>query len=136
MFSFEYDIRVRYGETDQMGYVYYGQYASYYETARVESMRHLGISYKQMEENGVILPVRENHSYFIKPAHYDELLTIKTMVMEMPGVRIKFEYEITNEVKEIIHRGDTELVFINKTTGAPQRPTQEIMDAFKPFFEK
>lgn len=136
MFSFNYQIRVRYSETDQMGYVYYGNYASYYETARVESIRSLGISYKKMEDEGIILPVRENHSYFIKPARYDELLTIKTHVKEMPGVKIKFNYDIFNEEDILIHQGNTELVFINKTTGAPQRPTPEIIEAFKPFFDR
>ena len=136
MFSFDIQLRVRYGETDQMGYVYYGNYASYYEIARVESIRSLGISYKEMEKVGVILPVIENHSYFIKPALYDQLLNVRTIVKRMPGVKIRFDYEITNEDAVLIHRGETELVFIDKKSGAPSKPPQEIMDAFKPYFDQ
>ena len=134
MFSFDYNIRVRYGETDQMGYVYYGHYASYYETARVESLRSLGFIYKELEDNGVMLPVLENHSFFLGPARYDELLTIRTMIKEKPGVRITFHYEILNEKSDLIHKGHTTLAFINKETGSPTRPPQEIMDLLTPYF--
>ena len=77
-----------------MGYVYYGNYASYYEAARVEALRALGLTYRALEESGIMMPVLENYSKYIAPAHYDELLTITTTVKEKPGVRIMFEYEI------------------------------------------
>ncbi len=98
MYDHEIKIRVRYGETDQMGYVYYGNYAMYYEVARVESLRNLGFAYKDLEAYGIMLPVLENHSYFIAAAKYDDLLTIKIIVPEKPGVKIEFRYVITNEI--------------------------------------
>ena len=135
MFSFDYEIRVRYGETDQMGYVYYGNYANYYETARVESLRSLGFIYKELEENGIMLPVLENHSKFIGPARYDELLTIRTTIPEMPGVRIRFEYEIFNHKNELINTGWTRLVFVSIENGNPVRPPEEILKLLSPFYQ-
>ena len=90
MYQFETSIRVRYGETDQMGFAYYGNYALYYEIGRVEALRSLNISYKEIEDNGIILPVLEYNSKFIKPAHYDEEIRIKVLIKELPQVRIKF----------------------------------------------
>ena len=97
MYQSSTTIRVRYGETDQMGFVYYGVYAMYYEVARVESLRQLGLTYKEIEAMGVIMPVLENRSKYFAPGRYDELLKIVTTVREKPGVRIRFEYEIFNE---------------------------------------
>ncbi len=136
MFSFDYQIRVRYGETDQMGYVYYGNYAQYYETARVESLRSLGFIYKELEEEGIMLPVLENHSYFLGPARYDELLTIRTTIPEMPGVKIRFRYEIFNDKEELIHKGDSTLAFINMKSGSPVRPPGHIVEILKPFYQE
>lgn len=96
MYQSETSIRVRYGETDQMAYVYYGNYAMYYEVARVESLRQLGVTYKELEASGIMMPVLENHSKFLGPARYDELLRIVTTIREKPTVKIKFEYEIFN----------------------------------------
>jgi acyl-CoA thioester hydrolase len=135
MYRFETNIRVRYGETDQMGYVYYGFYAMYYEVARVESLRKLGVTYKDVEAMGIIMPVLENHSRYIAPARYDEQLTIVATIKEKPSVKIKFEYEIFNEKKELIHTGETVLVFINKQTNRPCRPPQEMENVLEPFFK-
>ncbi len=99
MYVSQTQVRVRYGETDQMGYVYYGFYAMYYEVGRVEAMRQLGLSYKALEEMGVMLPVLENKSRYHLAAVYDDLLRIVTTIREKPGVRIKFEYEIFNEAE-------------------------------------
>ena len=96
MYTSETSIRVRYGETDQMGYVYYGNYGMYYEVARVESLRQLGMSYREMEEMGVMMPVIENHTKFLAPALYDDLLTIVTTIREKPSVKIRFEYSWTS----------------------------------------
>ena len=116
-----YQVRVRYSETDKMGYVYYGNYASYFEVARVELFRAHGVSYKEMEDEGVMMPVLELKTKFIKPAKYDDLLTIKTKIIGKPGIRIKFEYEVFNEKGELLTIADTTLVFVDMKTG---RPTQ------------
>lgn len=133
MYISETQIRVRYGETDQMGYVYYGNYAMFYEVARVEALRQLGLTYKELEDMGVMMPVLENHSYFKSPALYDDLLTIKTTIREKPGVKITFEYELYNR-DQLIHQGRTLLAFVDKKTGRPCRPPQVFMDVLKPFF--
>jgi acyl-CoA thioester hydrolase len=135
MYRSETQIRVRYGETDQMGYVYYGNYGMYYEVARVESLRQLGLTYRELEEMGVIMPVVENWSKYIAAAKYDDLLTIVTTLREKPGVRIKFEYEIFNEEKKLIHQGKTLLVFIDKTTNRPCRPPEAMAKLLARFFE-
>jgi acyl-CoA thioester hydrolase len=128
-------IRVRYGETDQMGYVYYGFYAMYYEVARVESLRQLGLTYKEIETMGIIMPVLENRSKYLAPGRYDELLTIVTTVREKPGVRIKFEYEIFNEENKPIHQGETLLAFVDKKSGRPRRPPMEMEKVLEPYFK-
>lgn len=127
-------VRVRYGETDQMGYVYYGFYAMYYEVARVESLRQLGLTYKQIEEMGVIMPVLENKSKFLLPGRYDELLTIVTTIREKPSVRIKFEYSIFNEENKLIHEGETLLAFVDRKTNRPCRPPREMEKVLEPYF--
>ena len=134
MFIAEYEIRVRYAETDQMGYVYYGNYATYYEVGRVEALRSAGFSYRQMEEEGIMMPVVENHSKYIKPGKYDELLTIRTMIKEMPGVRINFHYEVINEQGELINEGQTILVFLKTGSHRPCRPPAYLLDLLQPYF--
>lgn len=136
MYRSETNIRVRYGETDQMGYVYYGFYAMYYEVARVESLRQLGLTYKEIEEAGVMMPVLENHSRYIAPARYDELLTIVTYLKERPGIKVKFEYEIYNEANKLIHEGNTLLVFVEKATARPCRPPMRLQQVLEPFFKE
>jgi len=135
MYQSETTVRVRYGETDQMAYVYYGFYAMYYEVARVESLRQLGMTYKAIEAMGIIMPVLENHSKFIAPARYDELLRIVTTIRERPGVRIKFEYDIYNEENKLIHHGETLLAFVDKKTNRPCRPPQAMAEVLEPFFK-
>lgn len=134
MYISESRIRVRYGETDQMGYVYYGFYAMYYEVGRVESLRQLGITYKSLEGMGIMMPVLENHSYYIAPARYDDLLRVVTTLKEKPGVRIRFEYEIFNEENKLLNRGETLLVFIDMKTNKPCRPPQAMLDVLAPYF--
>ena len=123
-------LRVRYAETDRMGYVYYGNYATYFEIARVEWLRNLGIRYKDMEDQGIALPVAEYSIKYIKPAYYDQQLTIRTMVSELEGVRIRFQYETLNESEELINRAETTLVFINTSTQKPCPPPKELLQAF------
>lgn len=134
MYISETSIRVRYAETDQMGYVYYGHYAMYYEVARVESLRQLGLTYKEIEEMGVMMPVLENHSRYLAPARYDDLLRIVTTLREKPGVKIKFEYDIYNSDNTLIHKGETVLVFINKATNRPCRQPPAMEKVLERFF--
>ena len=135
MYKSETTVRVRYGETDQMGYVYYGIYAMYYEVARVESLRQLGLTYKEIEAMGIIMPVLENRSRFIAPGRYDEELRIVTTLREKPSVRIKFEYEIFNSENTLIHQGETSLAFVDRVTNRPCRPPDAMQKVLEPFFK-
>ena len=134
MYKSETTIRVRYSETDQMQYVYYGNYASYYEVGRVDSLRQLGLTYKALEAMGIIMPVLENHSEFLVPALYDELIRIVVTIPEKPSVRIRFKYELFNEKGTLIHRGETLLAFVNQKTGRPCRPPEEFQRVLAPYF--
>jgi acyl-CoA thioester hydrolase len=121
-------IRVRYGETDQMGVVYHGNYALYIEAGRIEWLRKLGISYKSMEENGIMLPVVSMNINYKKSAGYDDVINVKTQLKNIPTAKIEFEYEITNENGEIITIANTTLVFIDMKTNLPVRAPQYILD--------
>lgn len=134
MYTSRTNVRVRYGETDQMGYVYYGVYAMYYEVGRVESLRQLGMTYKELEDMGVMLPVLENHTKFLAPAFYDEELMIVTNIRDKPGVRIRFEYEIYNPSGKLINKGETLLAFVDRKTGKPRRPPEEFENVMAPYF--
>ena len=134
MYQFETKIRVRYAETDQMGFVYYGNYATYYEVTRVEALRSLGISYRILEQNGILMPVLENWSKYIRPAKYDDLLTVKLFLKEMPAMRITFEYEVFNEDKKLINLGSTTLVFLDRSSGKPIQVPDVVQDVLKPYF--
>lgn len=134
MYTSETHIRVRYGETDQMGYVYYGNYAMYYEVGRVESLRQLGLTYKELEDMGVMMPVLENYSKFLAAALYDDLLTVRTTIREKPGVRIRFDYQIFNSLGKLIHQGETHLAFVDKKTGRPCRPPEVFQNVLAPYF--
>ena len=134
MFTFNLDLRVRYAETDRMGYVYYGNYAAYFETARVESLRSLGISYKQMEDEGVMLPVLEYHIKYFKPALYDDVLTVKLSITDLPDVRIRFTYETYNAEGVQLNRAETTLVFVDIKSGKPCKPPASVLEVFKPYF--
>ncbi len=136
MFTHETKIRVRYGETDAMGYVYYGNYATYYEVARTEMVRSLGLTYKSMEEMEFMLPVVSLECKFIKPARYDDLMTIKNTIKEMPTAKISSAYEIFNEAGEKINEGHTSLVFTSGKSRRPTRPPVELLDALKPYLDK
>jgi acyl-CoA thioester hydrolase len=119
-------IRVRYSETDQMQVVYHGNYAQYFEMGRVEWLRNKGVSYKWMEENGIMLPVVSLTMNYKKPARYDELLTLRTMLKKMTAVKIEFDYELYNESEELLTTGNSILVFVDMKTGKPTSPPQYI----------
>lgn len=118
-----------------MGYVYYGTYAMYYEVARVESLRQLGLTYRSIEDMGVMMPVLENKSRYLAPALYDENLRIVTTLREAPRVRIRFEYEIYNEAGSLLHTGETVLAFVSKETGKPCRPPEVMVSLLERFFK-
>ena len=128
MYQSNVNIRVRYAETDQMGYCYYGNYAMYYEVARVETLREIGFNYKSLEEDGVLLPVIEFNIKYLKPAFYDDHLKIICKIPIIPTVRIKFEYETYNEKKEMINFGNTTLVFLNKISKKPVNCPKPLLD--------
>ncbi len=135
MFVYETKIRVRYADVDQMGYVYNGNYATYYEVARTESLRSLGMTYKSMEDEGVMMPVLEMKSKFFRPIKYDENITVKVTIKQKPGVRILFEYNIYNEQNEHVHQGETTLVFVDIEKNRPCMPPQTFINVMKPFFD-
>jgi acyl-CoA thioester hydrolase len=134
MYISETTVRVRYAETDKMGYAYYGNYAQYYEVGRVEALRQLGTSYKEMEDNGVMLPVYTCNLKYLKPALYDDLLIIKTTIKEIPNVKISFDYEIYNQKGELLNVGNTVLVFINMKSNKPCPAPDSFLDKIKKFF--
>jgi len=126
--------RVRYGETDQMGYVYYGNYAQYFEMGRVEWLRNLGISYKRMEEAGIMLPVLHLNIDYLKPAKYDDLLTLKTTLAKKPSARIAFEFELYNEENELLNKAEVSLVFINMKKNRPTKAPTYILEKIEHLF--
>ena len=121
-------IRVRYGETDPMKYVYYGNYAEYFEVARVELFRSLGMSYDEIEKRGIFLPVSEYKIKYLKPALYDQLLEIRTYVRKIPGIRIEFDYEIFNEDQVKITEASTTLFFLDSQTNKIVKCPDYLMD--------
>jgi len=124
----EIQIRVRYGETDQMGVVYHGNYTLYLEIGRIEWLRKLGISYRKMEESGIMLPVVSMSLNFKKSARYDDLINVKTQLKNPPTAKIEFDYEITSASGEIIALANVVLAFIDMKTNRPVRAPQYILD--------
>lgn len=122
MISHETSLRVRYADTDQMRYAYYGVYFAYFEQGRSDILRSIGLPYPVLEEMGFILPVIEAHAEYKRPAHYDDLLHIVTMLKERPVARVRLDYEVYNESKtERIATGYTIHSFVNAQTGKPTR---------------
>lgn len=127
-------IRVRYAETDQMGYVYYGIYPQYYEVGRAEWLRRFGLTYKQLEETGIIMPVAEVHIKYIRPARYDDLLTIQTRVDEIPDRRVTFTTELFNEVGKRLNVGKVTLAFVSAKNMQPCSAPVLLLDTILPYF--
>ncbi len=134
MFTSEVKVRVRYGETDRMGYAYYGNYAVYFEIGRVEALREIGMNYKDMEDSGILLPVSTYSVKYLKPAYYDDLLTVKTTIKEMPKARIVFFFEIYNEKKDLLTMGEVTLAFFNKKLNKPVPAPAEFIEKMKNYF--
>ena len=135
MFESSTQIRVRYAETDQMNIVYHGNYAQYFEVGRAESIRQLGFTYRDMEESGVIMPIVELHCKYIRPAHYDDLLTIKTILKELPiDHRIEFHQEVYNESGKLLTTGRVVLYFLDVKTKDKTTLPEILFNKLKPFF--
>ncbi len=137
MYTHEFQKRVRYGETDKMGYLYYGNYAQYYEIGRVEMLRSVGLTYRDMEdEHAVLMPVVEMKVKYFWPAYYDDLITIRTKLLEMPDRFITFHVDLINETGKIINRGIVKLCFVDSKTGKTVRTPDYLLEKFRPFIEE
>ena len=136
MREFEFKVRVRYAETDQMAVVYHGNYAQYFEMGRVEWLRNLGLSYKWMEQNGIMLPVVSLTMNYKKPARYDDLIRVKTIFKSQTSVKIEFDYEIFNEKDELLTTGTSMLVFVDMKTGRPTLPPKYVSEKLLTFVEE
>ena len=128
---FDYVLRTRYAETDQMGVVYYGNYPQYLELGRVEWLRAIGLTYKEMEAEGIMMPVVSLQIQYKKPALYDELITIRTKLKDLPSTKIEFDYEILNEKGELLSTANTVLVFVDARTFRPVRCPEKVLKLIK-----
>ena len=136
MYAFETQIRVRYGETDQMGYLYYGNYAQYFEVGRVETIRSLGITYKELEEVlGIWLPVVSLEMRFVRPAFYDDLLSVRSEIRELPDEYITFHVEVYNEKRKIVNSGRVRLCFFDSKTKKVVHAPDYLLEKLRPFFQ-
>jgi acyl-CoA thioester hydrolase len=133
MYSNQINTRVRYAETDQMGVVYYGNYPQFFEIGRVEALRALGISYKEMEKKGIMLPVLKLEVKYLAPATYDDLILIQTEIHEMPKARITFQHKIKSEEGKLLTLGMVQLVFVDVTSRKPILCPSFMSDALAPF---
>lgn len=137
MYESRTEVRVRYGETDQMGYLYYGYYALYYEVGRAEAIRQLGFTYRELEQMGIMMPVVDLHAQYYRPALYDDLITVKTILKELPeSHKIQFHSELYNEQKQLLNKGVTTLVFYDPTTKQKVNMPDELKNRLEPFFTK
>jgi acyl-CoA thioester hydrolase len=134
MYCTETLIRVRYGETDRMGYMYYGHYPEYFEVSRTDMIRSLGLSYSEIEDIGIIMPVRSLRVDYKTPAHYDEMLTVKSCLKKLPEIKLDIDYEIFNEQQQLICTGNTILAFVDTKTRRPRRAPKFFLDAIRKYF--
>lgn len=135
MFQSSTTVRVRYAETDQMNVVYHGNYAAYFEAARAEAIRELGYTYREMEAMGIVMPIVELHVKYLRPAHYDELLTIKTELRELPhDHRIEFHHEVCNEAGKLLTVGRVVLYFLDAATKARCTMPTVLQERLRPYF--
>jgi len=135
MITSENKITVRYDEVDKMGYVYHGNYSKYYHISRTELLRMIGICDKELESLNVILPVIELNVRYIKPVFYDDIITVRTSLIEMPKSRLKFHHEVFNQNNEIINEGNSTLVFVDYKTRKPMRIPDIALSKFKSFIK-
>lgn len=135
MISHTTHMRVRYAETDRMGYVYYGNYATYFEVARVEALRACGITYKSLEDAGILLPVIDFHIRYFAPAHYDDEIRITTAIAQLPTAKLRFQYQ-THRGETLLNEAETDLVFVDAATGKPMRCPSDILTKLSALFEE
>ncbi|MEO7982853.1 MAG: thioesterase family protein [Bacteroidota bacterium] len=137
MFITEIQIRVRYAETDQMGVVYHSNFFPYFESARAESIRELGFTYADMEKMGVIMPVTDVHCRYLRPAKYDDLLTIKTTLKELPvHHKIEFHHEVFNEKDELLAVGKIILYFMEANGMKRTAMPVHLLEKLRPYFDQ
>ena len=135
MIERELKIRVRYKETDAMGVIHHSNYVNYYEVARTEMLREFGTTYKELEATGVMLPVREVQMEFFTPGRYDDLLTVKIFLKELPAAKMVFHHEIYNEAGELVNKGRVVLAYMNAETRRATRAPGWFLDVFRQHFE-
>ena len=137
MFETATQLRVRYAETDQMNVVYHGNYAAYFEAARAEAIRGMGITYKDLEARGVVMPIVELHTRYLRPALYDDLLTIKTQLRELPtDHRIEFHHEVLNEAGKLLTVGRVVLYFLDARTQERINMPEVLLQQLLPYFNQ
>jgi acyl-CoA thioester hydrolase len=124
------NIRVRYSETDRMGYLHHANYLNYFEVGRTEILREMGLTYREMEEDGILLPVLSVNVNYKAPAYYDDILTVKTYLKKMPGVKVLFEYEVFNEKSDLICTAESTLVCIDASSRKPRKPPSYFIEKF------
>jgi acyl-CoA thioester hydrolase len=135
MYSYETKIRVRYNETDRMGYLHHSVYVAYFEVARTEMMRNMGITYKEMEDSGILLPVYALDISFKQPAFYDDVLTIKSVLTKIPVIRLIIEYEVFNHDGQVICTATSTNVFVSAQNRKPVKAPEAFLEKFNAFFE-
>lgn len=136
MFSSDTEIRVRYAETDQMGVVYHGNYFAWFETARAESIRKLGLTYADIEKMGVIMPVIDVQCKYLRPARYDDLITVRVILKELPvHHKIEFHHEVYNETGDLLATAKVILYFMEANTMRRSTMPGALLEKLKPFFK-
>ncbi|MBK8227885.1 MAG: acyl-CoA thioesterase [Flavobacteriales bacterium] len=135
MYTHETRVRVRYAETDQMGQMYYGRYAELFEVGRVEALRSIGFPYRRIEENGLLLPVRDLSIRYHRPVRYDDEVTVRTSITSMPAARIHFRYELRHAGDALLTEGETTLVFVDRSTKRPCAAPLDLVAALRPYFD-
>lgn len=135
MYSYETKIRIRYNETDRMGYLHHSVYVTYFEVARTEMMRNMGITYKEMEDSGILMPVYALDISYKQPAFYDDVLTIKSTLTKIPVVRLIIEYEVFNHDRQVICTATSTNVFVNEQNGKPVKAPEAFLEKFNAFFD-
>ncbi|MCC7025982.1 MAG: acyl-CoA thioesterase [Saprospiraceae bacterium] len=137
MFTHSTQVRVRYGETDKMGFVYYGYYSLYYEIGRVEALRSLGLDYKSMEDQmHIFMPVVSLNVRYLRPAHYDDLLTLETSIIKWPNTSIQFDTKILNEKGDWLNQGQVVLCFLDIASRKRVEMPELLIQKLSPYFEK
>ena len=135
MITHDTQIRVLYRDTDKMGVVYHANYIVFYEAARNEMFRAIGLPYTLLEKMNIVMPIVEVESKYKAPAYYDNLLTVRSTIKELPIARAVVEYEVFNEAGTLLNTGKTVLGYVNTERMRPCRAPKEFLDALEKYFE-